>query len=150
MRSQGGERMASPSNKMSNKMIALCSAAVGIVYAAGYYVTLPAASDSGASATLVSTKPAPKNSIYKDGTYTGRGSNRIGAVTVAVTIKNDRIMDVQITQCTTHYSQSLIDRLPDQVLANQAAAVDVVSGATLSTRDFQTAVQQALDQARIG
>lgn len=128
-------------------MVALCSAAVGIIYAAGYSVTL---SDANAGSPPVSSEQAPAdpNAIYKDGTYTGTGENQVGAITVAVTIKDDRITDIQITHTTTHYRQTLIDQLPAQAIAIQSAEVEIISAATLSTQDFQMAVRQALAQAR--
>lgn len=85
---------------------------------------------------------------YKDGTYTGQGMNQIGSVAVSVTIKQGKIASVQITDCTTSYPQSAIDPLPAQVVSRQNANVDNVSGATESTNDFVTAVQQALSQAQ--
>jgi uncharacterized protein with FMN-binding domain len=143
--------------RMSNKLIALCSAALGAVYIAGFVVTMsPGAqfaltpstvSAATALAGQSSTAPAQPASMYKDGTYTGTGTNRIGSVTVAVTIKSDKIVDVQITDCTTHYREDLITGLPDEVLQIQNSHVDNVSGATKSTIDFQTAVEQALGTA---
>jgi uncharacterized protein with FMN-binding domain len=160
--------------KMGNKMVALCSAAIGAIYMAGYFVTdqppvmqavasvpqattpqtsTPAPDASVAPAQTPSQTPAPSASQatgkYKDGTYTGSGSNRIGTVEVAVTIKNDKITDVQITNCDTHYSQSRIDGLPQQVIERQSADVDIVSGATKSTQDFANAVDEALQQALV-
>jgi len=86
---------------------------------------------------------------YRNGTYNGQGSNRIGAVEVAVTVNKGKIISCEITNCSTHYSVSAIDpALPQEVVARQSGNVDVVSGATRSTEDFQTAVQQALDQAQ--
>jgi uncharacterized protein with FMN-binding domain len=87
--------------------------------------------------------------IYKNGTFTGSASNRIGSVTVAVTIKQDKITNVAITNCDTHYSEARIDGLPQQVVARQSGNVDIVSGATLSSEDFQTAVEQALQSAKV-
>ena len=197
--------------KHRDKMAALCSAAVGIIYLAGYMVTDP----STASAVQAGSTPAavqshergmkeggnrfaargengmgrwrqggghgdrmqvPRNGFaqegtrggnssasaptsgsvpatgvtYKDDTYKGTGSNRIGSVEVAVTIKSGKIANVEITDCTTHYSQSRIDHLPQQVLERQSAEVDYVTGATKSVDDFKTAVQQALLQAQGG
>lgn len=102
------------------------------------------------SVATATPKPSSANQVvtFKDGTYTGQGSNRIGGVEVAVTIKKNKITSVQITRCTTRYPQSRIDHLPQQVLDRQTAKIDVVSGATLSTQDFQTAVEMALAQAR--
>jgi uncharacterized protein with FMN-binding domain len=47
-----------------------------------------------------------------------------------------------------HYSERDVVGLPDEVLKNQSAQVDNVSGATYSTQAFQDAVQDALSQAQ--
>jgi uncharacterized protein with FMN-binding domain len=148
--------------KMGNKMITLCTVAVGMIYTAGYIVT-ESPKVEGAQTSQNTTKPTVQSkqpsatsnmsikkvkSTYKDGTYYGQGTNRIGSVAVAVTIQKDKITSVQITDCTTSYSQSYIDDLPQQVLDRQSSDVDVVSGATRSTEDFQEAVQIALLQAK--
>ncbi|WP_051317189.1 FMN-binding protein [Ectobacillus panaciterrae] len=144
--------------KMGHKMITLCSAAIGIIYTSGYIVTEPVKVESAqASVPALKQQVAHKGSsiasrtvkkTYQDGTYYGSGANHIGSVEVAVTIQNDKIKNVQITNCTTSYSQSYIDGLPQQVLDRQSANVDVVSGATRSTEDFQEAVQEALIKAK--
>lgn len=102
-----------------------------------------AASSSGTG----STAPAQK---YKDGTYTGTGQTRIGAVQVQVTLKADKITNVQITGYTTHYSISYIDPiLPKELVQRQDInKIDVISGATLSTEDFYYAVTDCLQQAQ--
>ncbi|MEH6891534.1 FMN-binding protein [Bacillus sp. JJ864] len=146
--------------KMGNKMISLCTVAVGMIYTAGYITTeSPKVEVAQTSRNMTELMPQSKEpstnsnisaknvkSVYKDGTYYGQGANRIGSVAVAVTIQKDKITSVQITDCTTSYSQSYIDDLPQQVLDRQS--VDVVSGATRSTEDFQEAVQNALLQAK--
>ncbi|MEH7456117.1 FMN-binding protein [Bacillus sp. JJ1127] len=147
--------------KMGNKMITLCTIAVGMIYTAGYISTEDSKAElEQASKNIPTSIPQPNvssrtsdaakqvNSVYKDGTYYGHGTNRIGSVKVAVTIQKDKITSVQITDCTTSYSQSYIDELPQQVLNRQSTDVDVVSGATRSTEDFQEAVQDALLQAK--
>ncbi|PEA53933.1 FMN-binding domain-containing protein [Bacillus pseudomycoides] len=148
--------------KMGNKMITLCTVAVGMIYTAGYITTeSPKVEGAQASQKITELKPQYKEpsttsnrstknvkSTYKDGTYYGQGANRIGSVAVAVTIQKDKITSIQITDCTTSYSQSYIDDLPQQVVDRQSADVDVVSGATRSTEDFQEAVQNALLQAK--
>lgn len=165
--------------KMGRNMVAVCATAIGIIYSAGYVVTGPsvAALAQNSPASVASTQnksnvqakkaPTPNtqkaantpvNSAssatssqgkYRNGTYNGQGSNRIGAVEVAVTVNKGKIISCEITNCSTHYSVSAIDpALPQEVVARQSGNVDVVSGATRSTEDFQTAVQQALDQAQ--
>lgn len=98
----------------------------------------------------VTKKPVAKKQIYKDGTYTGVGQTQIGAVQVAVTMKKDKITDVQITGYTTHYPISYINPvLPQELLQRQdPKKIDVISGATLSTIDFYYAVTDAMGQAK--
>ena len=67
---------------------------------------------------------------------------------VAVTLKNDKITDVQISNWGMHYSESDVVGLPDEVLQKQNAQVNNVSGATYSTQAFEDAVQAALSQAQ--
>ncbi|WP_141430398.1 FMN-binding protein [Bacillus sp. 03113] len=136
--------------QMNKKMITLCTAAIGAIYVTGI-----AAADTIAVQAPQSTKEfqlgqgaTKKAYTYKDGTYTGVGENRIGAVEVAVSIKSDVITSVEITNSTTSYSVSYIQHLPNEVLVRQSSDVDVVSGATLSTEDFQNAVDDALQQAK--
>lgn len=108
----------------------------------------PSNSSAGSSdSSQPSSSSSDTKQTYKDGTYTGQGSNHIGSVEVAVTIKKGKIENVEITNCDTHYSQSYIENFPAEVVKNQSSKVDAVSGATLSAEDFETAVDQALAQA---
>jgi len=179
--------------KMKPTMIALCAAAIGAIYTAGYVVTdtpgtaltqnRPAVTstrrhhnfdnshqqqpwvqpgnsansgttnsglsgDSGSLGSTGSLGSPNGQQQYKDGIYYGEGSNRIGSVQVAVTIKQGKITACDIVRSTTHYRQSYIDPvLPQQVLDRQSSQVDLVSGATRSSEDFIATVQQALAQA---
>jgi uncharacterized protein with FMN-binding domain len=148
--------------KMGNKLVLLCSTAIGLIYSAGYIATEPSATQNSSEAPpYVMQQPnknmnnqtqdsstTKKQGKYQDGTYHGSGSNHIGSVEVAVTIKNSKISSAEITNCTTSYPQSDIDGLPQQVVQRQSANVDFVSGATKSSEDFQAAVEEALQQAQ--
>jgi uncharacterized protein with FMN-binding domain len=68
-------------------------------------------------------------------------------VTVSVTVSGDKITNVQITKVTTKFPVSRIASLPAQVIQQQTANVNVVTGATYSSQAFKQAVQQALAQA---
>jgi uncharacterized protein with FMN-binding domain len=100
------------------------------------------------SPTPSPTPSSQTKSLYKEGTFTGIGSNRRGSIQVAVTIKKDKITDVTIRNFAMHYSIDDVVGLPDEVLQKQSARVDNVSGATYSTRAFEGAVQDALSQAQ--
>jgi len=103
--------------------------------------------------TKVKTKAKAKAAVklkYKDGTYTGIGETQIGAIEVAVTLKQDKITNVQVVASSTHYPVSYIDPiLPQELLQRQDInKIDVISGATLSTEDFYYAVVYALQKAQ--
>jgi uncharacterized protein with FMN-binding domain len=152
--------------KMSKKWIILCSTAIGAIYSAEYFATVTHASiqqippysqvniqnessPSQSSTSPISTSPSSQTkSLYKEGTFTGTGSNRRGYIQVDVTIKNDKITDVSISDFAMHYSIDDVVGLPNEVLQKQSAQVDNVSGATYSTQAFQDAVQEALSQAQ--
>jgi uncharacterized protein with FMN-binding domain len=68
-------------------------------------------------------------------------------VSVSVTVSGGKITNVQISKVTTSFPVSRIASLPSQVVQNQTANVNVVSGATYSSQAFKQAVQQALAQA---
>jgi uncharacterized protein with FMN-binding domain len=138
--------------KMKKKWVALCSTAIGAIYVSAYIATeaqatmqQPLQQAQGYTQTISSQS----NKLYKDGTYTGTGSNRRGTIETTVTIKNDKITDVVISNFAMHYSESDVVGLPDEVLQNQSAQVMNVSGATYSTQAFEDAIQEALSQAQI-
>ena len=148
--------------KKDKKWIILCSTAIAAVYSAGYVTTESQAANGQPTQHIVSkvqtnsshslndnkVSSNQTNKLYKDGIFTGSGWNRRGSIDVQVTIKNDKIADVEISDFAMHYSESDVVGLPDEVLQSQSAQVMNVSGATYSTEAFQDAVQQALDQAK--
>jgi uncharacterized protein with FMN-binding domain len=142
----GGKPMAN----MSKKWIILCSTAIGAIYAADYFATETQAmmqqSQQHAQVSLQSASSLKKQ-IYKDGIYQGTGMNRRGSMGAAVTLKNDKITDVEIIDFAMHYSEDDVVGLPQEVLQSQSAQVNNVSGATYSTQAFEDAVQEALSQA---
>lgn len=164
--------------KMSKKWVVACTAALGAIYSAEYFlsesraaeqtsVTLPAMVSPQAESPAPTPEPAaspepspsqepapspessPAGKVYADGKFTGMGSNRRGSIQVTVTIKSDKITDVEISDFAMHYSISDVVGLPDEVLQYQSSQVDNVSGATYSVRAFEDAVQDALDQAKL-
>jgi uncharacterized protein with FMN-binding domain len=198
-RKQGG------SKKLANGLVALSSAAVIAVYAAGYVRTAPAAASvanvsspratvsiattpgtsvaslvsptatattaaatattaaapvtssaptatataaATATATTQPTASTAATAAYRDGTYTGSGTSRHGGVTVAVVIKNGKIVSATITASNTRYPISRIAALPGEVVAAQSVNIDFVYGATDSSMAFQTAVASALARAQ--
>jgi uncharacterized protein with FMN-binding domain len=136
---------------ISKKWIILCSTAIGAIYAADYFTTEAQAMlqlSQQHAQVIQQAAGSTKNQRYKDGTYQGSGMNRRGSIQAAITIKNDKITDVEIIDFRMHYSESDVVGLPQEVLQNQSAQVNNVSGATYSTQAFEDAVQDALSQAQ--
>ncbi|MBO7743776.1 FMN-binding protein [Paenibacillus sp. MWE-103] len=132
---------------MSKKWVVLCSTAITAVYAAGFFTTESQASIEPLPQTQVQLDTSQSNRMYNDGVFTGMGSNRRGSIQVKVTIKEDRITDVEISDFEMHYAESDVVDLPNEVVQTQNPQVDNVSGATYSTAAFEDAVQDALAQA---
>ena len=109
--------------------------------------TASATSTPASTATPVPTSTAASASTYADGTYSATGTSRFGNVSVSVTVSGGKLTNVQISKVTTSFPVSRIASLPSQVVQNQTANVNVVSGATYSSQAFKQAVQQALAQA---
>jgi uncharacterized protein with FMN-binding domain len=147
--------------KKDKKWVLLCSTALAAVYSAGYFTTETQAPigqpiqhvensfQTNSSTLSNSNRSSHKtNSLYKDGTFTGTGMNRRGSIDVQVTIKSDKITDVEISHFAMHYTESDVVGLPDEVLKKQSAQVMNVSGATYSTQAFEDAIQDALYHAQ--
>ena len=90
------------------------------------------------------------NGASADGTYTGEAQGYGGPVKMEVTIENEQITDCTVLSAekedTAYFdaAQGVID----EVLDEQTAEVDTVSGATFSSRGILGAVEDALEQAK--
>lgn len=110
-----------------------------------------ASSGTGSSATSGSTTATTGAT---DGTYTGSSvSTRFGDVQVQVTISGGAITDVTAVHLTDHDGKSVqisnraAPILAQEVLSAQSANVQMVSGATYTSRAYLESLQSALDQA---
>ena len=70
-----------------------------------------------------------------DGTYTGVGTGRNGDVQVSVTFEGGKIAGVEVGEHgeTPGICEPAIEKLPAAIVENQSVAVDVVTGATLTS-----------------
>ncbi len=74
-----------------------------------------------------------------DGVYTGKFDRYRWAHTVEITVKDHRIASIQATN-----RQQIHDELINRIITQQTPKVDVVSGATVSSKAFLKAVEKAL------
>ena len=83
------------------------------------------------------------------GTYEGAGEGNNGEVKVQVTVTEDAITAIEVTEHmeTPGISDPAIERLPASIVENQSLAVDTISGATNTSRAILAGVEQALVSA---
>ncbi|MDS0526456.1 FMN-binding protein, partial [Clostridium sp. SHJSY1] len=90
------------------------------------------------------------NAGYKDGTYTGVGTGFNGATTkLAVTISDGKISNMETVSSgdTPDFYDRAIKVISKEILSSQSTEVDIVSGATYSSKGIIEAVRDALNQA---
>jgi uncharacterized protein with FMN-binding domain len=146
--------------KLSSGIIAMSTAAIVAVYAAGRSNTSAVSGQissdpSGAGASTAASQAsgtgasgALSNPTYKDGTYTGSGNSRHGGMQVAVVIKDGKIVSANVTSCSTRYPCSDVNALIRSAVAKQGVPASHVSGATDSSQAYRQALTNALNQAK--
>ena len=83
------------------------------------------------------------------GTYTAEATGFHGAIQIAVTVDEEAITAIDIVEQseTAGIGEAALPVLVESVLENQTIAVDSVSGATVTSDAFKTALTDALTQA---
>jgi uncharacterized protein with FMN-binding domain len=84
----------------------------------------------------------------KDGTYAGQSGGYKGPVRVAVTVKGGQIFKVEVTACQDTFARKVTKEIPRRIVSANSIEVDVVSGATISSRAIKRAVGDALKKAQ--
>ncbi len=87
---------------------------------------------------------------YNDGEYTGSGSNGInGPVTVKVSIKDGKITAINYTDNETpQIGGKALPSLVESAVNSNGVTVDTVSGATVTSNAFKSALADALSKAK--
>lgn len=100
--------------------------------------------------TTATTVPAAR---YANGVWTGTAEyTKWGNVQVRATITNGKLTDVTAVQTPTDRKSANINAqaqpiLESEAIAQQDASLDMVSGATYTSRTYTASLQAALDQA---
>ena len=87
---------------------------------------------------------------YKDGVYEGTGKGNNGDIKVEVTVEGGNIVSVVLTEHgeTPGIYEAAEKGVVDEIIKNQTAEVDAVSGATNSSKGIMEAVSNALSEAK--
>ena len=96
-----------------------------------------------------STEENSDNNGYKDGTYTGQAKGFGGQVIVDVAIAGSKIDSINIVSADKEDKAyfDMAKGVIEEMMENQSADVDAISGATFSSNGIINAVKQALEKA---
>lgn len=91
-----------------------------------------------------------KQNIYKDGTYLATAKGYGGDFEVKVTLRDDKIIDIQTSE--HHETPSIggvaIEQMIENMKKENRCDVDIVSGATKSSQAMIEAVSDAMKSAK--
>ncbi len=92
---------------------------------------------------------SPQAGVFTAGTYTGKGAGFGGEIELEVTFSESEITDVNILSHseTKNIGDVALERIKDQIVAQQTLSVDAISGATRSSNAILEAVEDAVKQA---
>lgn len=123
------------------------SVMTGLYYAGNLGISAAGLSNTQ---TIAQGSRSRADALYKDGTYEGSGTGfRGGTTTVSVVVKNGKITDITTlsTRDDRRFYYRASNTVIQEIINNQSANVDTVSGATFSSRGIMEAVANALSKA---
>ncbi|NLA13212.1 MAG: FMN-binding protein, partial [Tissierellia bacterium] len=94
-------------------------------------------------------KEPETEALYTPGTYTGKGAGINGEIQVEVTVTENEITDIKVVSHneTPGVSDLAISDIPANIVKHQSLGIDIIAGATGSSRGILEAVANALEQA---
>ncbi|MFN2363866.1 MAG: RnfABCDGE type electron transport complex subunit D, partial [Halarsenatibacteraceae bacterium] len=109
-------------------------------------------SSRGMLAAVDDALAGEKVEVYKtgfempDGVYTGRAAGMIDEIVVEITVEDNELTDIKLMdhEETTYLADPAFERLKERVLTEQTTDVDIVSGATMTSRGFLAAIGNAV------
>ena len=104
------------------------------------------------AATQTTTTKDKSDYQLTDGVYTGKGLGMDGLITVTLSVQDNRISCIEVTQEGESQSVGGYEAIRDgkyaaMIDAAQSADIDVISGATITTSGVRQAATDALIQA---
>ncbi|MSU07018.1 FMN-binding protein [Spirochaetales bacterium NM-380-WT-3C1] len=93
----------------------------------------------------IDSRPIIDINDVKDGVYFGKEVAPLVSVEVNVTVKDKRIVDIALLRHENGKGEKAEEMIPEMI-KNNTSEVDIVSGATLSSKVIRAAVRNALLQ----
>ncbi len=123
------------------KVILLIIVVLVVAAAAGFFY-LTRGLEAGAKVRVNGIDPTSKSDGTYEGTYNaGRWTNK-----VAVTVKGRKITDIKIIKDVTIAKSEISDALFKSVIKAQNTTVDTVSSATVTSKAYLKAIENALSK----
>ena len=104
---------------------------------------------SACGSTSSSTAASSAASGAASGVFEGSSVGMQGTVTVAMTVEDGKITNVELTECheTPAVASVAMERLPQQMVEHQTTKLDAVTGATLASNAIMRAAKAAAEAA---
>ncbi|HEY4544354.1 MAG TPA: flavocytochrome c [Tissierellaceae bacterium] len=100
--------------------------------------------------TACGNKETAQSAKLKDGTYEGVGAGRGGDIKVKLTSKDGKIENIEVVEhAESPGLDESMDILTEKIVSNNSLNVDTVTGATLTSHGFLSAVKNALENAGV-
>lgn len=101
-------------------------------------------------ATVLVMTGCSAKAVYKDGTYNGSGDGKEGVIEVKILVESQKIKSIEVLgqNETQGVGAEAIQKIVNAIIEKQDPNVDVVSGATYSSKGIIEAVSMALEQAK--
>ncbi|MBP2654672.1 MAG: hypothetical protein H6Q73_2241 [Firmicutes bacterium] len=87
-------------------------------------------------------------SSLQDGTYKGKYTSGRWSNELNITVKGGKITNIEIVKDVAFTTEGLSANLFHRVLENQTTTVDVVTGATVTSKAYLKAIENALTSAQ--
>ena len=91
---------------------------------------------------------APLSTFGQDGTFKGSSKGRNGQVGVTVTLAKGKITAIDVTD-TKEDKVFVYSRMTKTIIANNNINIDIISGASATSRGFLAAIETALKSTGI-
>lgn len=92
-----------------------------------------------------------QNIRYKNGSYEGSAQGHIGLIKVKIVIDKYKIKEIIILeqQETPILAEIVYKKIPPKVIESNSSEVEVVAGATYTSKSLINAIKDGLDKAKI-
>lgn len=99
---------------------------------------------------MLMTVGCSKEAVYKAGVYTNEAEGYYSTLIVEVSVDAYNILDIKIIadEEPEILSEIVFEELPPMIIKKNSAEVDVISGASYTSRALINAVAKALEDAR--